>query len=115
MIDTKQIIADVRANLAKLDACPRHEFRRKGDSGRVMFRSICAKCGGELDGIQAKYYEVGIGHGRKESVETIEALAIHNRELLEALKGVIRVADRNTVEFDAARAAVKFGEDGDHE
>lgn len=27
-------------------------------------------------------------------------------ELLEALKGVLRIADRNTVEFDAARAAI---------
>lgn len=28
-------------------------------------------------------------------------------ELLEALRGVVRVADRATVEFDAARAAIK--------
>lgn len=27
-------------------------------------------------------------------------------ELLEALKGVVRIADRKTVEFDAARAAI---------
>lgn len=27
-------------------------------------------------------------------------------QLLEALKGVVRVADRKTVEFDAARAAI---------
>lgn len=31
-------------------------------------------------------------------------------ELLEALKGVVRVADRNTVEFDAARAAIAKAE-----
>jgi len=31
-------------------------------------------------------------------------------ELLEALKGVIRVADRATVEFDAARAAIAKAE-----
>lgn len=30
--------------------------------------------------------------------------------LLEALKGVVRVADRKTVEFDAARAAIAEAE-----
>lgn len=32
--------------------------------------------------------------------------------LLEALKGVVRVADRKTVEFDAARAAIARAEAG---
>jgi hypothetical protein len=31
-------------------------------------------------------------------------------ELLEALRGVVRVADRSTVEFDAARAAIAKAE-----
>ena len=31
-------------------------------------------------------------------------------ELLEAIKGVVRIADRNTVEFDAARAAIAKAE-----
>jgi hypothetical protein len=37
-------------------------------------------------------------------------------ELLEALRGVLRVADRATVEFDAARAAIAkaTGEHHDH-
>lgn len=33
-------------------------------------------------------------------------------DMLEALKGVLRVADRATVEFDAARAAVAKAEGG---
>lgn len=33
-------------------------------------------------------------------------------ELLEALKGVLRVADRKTVEFDAARSAIAKAEGG---
>ena len=33
-----------------------------------------------------------------------------NRELLEALKGVVRVADRKTDEFDAAHAAINKAE-----
>lgn len=33
-----------------------------------------------------------------------------NARLLEALKGVVRVADRKTVEFDAARAAIAEAE-----
>lgn len=32
--------------------------------------------------------------------------------LLEALKGVLRVADRQTVEFDAARDAIALAEKG---
>ena len=34
-------------------------------------------------------------------------------ELLEVLKGVLRVADRKTTEFDAARAAIAKAEGGD--
>lgn len=37
---------------------------------------------------------------------TDEHGADHTPDLLEALRGVLRVADRATVEFDAARAAV---------
>ena len=42
-----------------------------------------------------------------------EQLAEQRNELLAALKGVIRVADRATVEFDAARAAVAEVEGGE--
>ena len=37
--------------------------------------------------------------------------AAQRQELLAALKGVVRVADRKTPEFDAARAAIAKAED----
>ena len=54
-----------------------------------------------------------INHATEESQEADEALMAANArlisaapDLLEALRGVLRVADRATVEFDAARAAI---------
>jgi chromosome segregation ATPase len=41
------------------------------------------------------------------SEDRIDQLRDENEKLREALKGVIRVADRKTVEFDAAHAALK--------
>lgn len=46
------------------------------------------------------------GHWREE----VEAVEAHRDALLAALKGVIRVADRKTDEFDAARAAIAKAE-----
>jgi hypothetical protein len=43
-------------------------------------------------------------------VEANAALICAAPDLLAALKGVIRVADRKTVEFDAARAAITKAE-----
>ena len=44
------------------------------------------------------------------AVVEIARLEADNAALLEALIGVIRVADRKTVEFDAARAAITQAE-----
>lgn len=44
------------------------------------------------------------------AAEELRRLHSVNAELVEALKGVIRVADRKTDEFDAARAAIKKAE-----
>ena len=41
----------------------------------------------------------------------IAAVEAQRDALLEALKGVLRVADRKTDEFDAARAAIKKAEE----
>lgn len=47
------------------------------------------------------------GHGvSKEENDANARLIAAAPELLEALEGVLRVADRKTVEFDAARAAI---------
>ena len=48
-----------------------------------------------------------IGHKEMVRLQAAEARLIAAApDLLEALKGVVRVADRKTDEFDAARAAI---------
>lgn len=44
------------------------------------------------------------------TVSEIDRLKAVNADLLEALKGVVRVADRKTVEFDNARTAIENAE-----
>ena len=47
--------------------------------------------------------------GNPDKIEIARLRAL-NAELVEALKGVVRVADRATVELDAARAAIAKAE-----
>lgn len=56
---------------------------------------------------QAKSAEWDASHERKAARYRLEVAA---PDLLEALKGVLRVADRKTAEFDAARAAIAKAE-----
>lgn len=48
--------------------------------------------------------------GYAQAVREQSQQAAHCHELLAALKGVVRVADRQTAEFDAARAAIAKAE-----
>jgi hypothetical protein len=64
------ILTDVRANLAKLDACTRHEFvgvpecSVKCKDG-VLYRNFrCVNCGGTVDFHTEHWYRLGIEHGR---------------------------------------------------
>lgn len=50
--------------------------------------------------------DVSLDGGDVETEEANALLIAAAPDLLEALRGVLRVADRNTVEFDAARAAI---------
>lgn len=52
-------------------------------------------------------YRTGLADGLLEAVEAVERIEVPDSgELLAALRGVVRVADRKTPEFDAARAAI---------
>jgi hypothetical protein len=53
----------------------------------------------------------GLGGRRKnDEVQANARLIAAAPDLLDALKGVVRIADRQTVEFDAARAAIAKAE-----
>jgi len=69
-IDHKAILTEVRANLAKLDSCQRHEFvgLREGAircKDGFAFRDYrCANCGGKVDSHAERWYRRGIEHGK---------------------------------------------------
>lgn len=62
-------------------------------------------CVNACEGIDTEILE-SLPLGFKEHANENEQLKAINAQMLEALKGVVRIADRNTVEFDAARAAI---------
>lgn len=64
---TDKILADIRANRAKLDACTRpHEFQRDHEEPNPLrAKWVCSICGGRVDSIWAKWYRMGIDDARK--------------------------------------------------
>lgn len=58
-IDSKQIMAEVKANMAKLDGCVGpHDFVRMEEKLFSKFR--CTKCGGVVPGDSAGWYRKGL-------------------------------------------------------
>jgi hypothetical protein len=66
--------------------------------------------GGRMVGVMSKndwvVYKAGQDRMSTEEIEANARLIAAAPDLLEALHGVLRVADRATDEFDAARAAI---------
>jgi len=70
-IDTKQIMADVKANHAKLESCDRHDFSQPIDRRtkepipeRVVFCDWrCVRCGGWVDCHAKHWFDIGVRHG----------------------------------------------------
>lgn len=68
--DMDKIFLEVKANKAKLEACPRHEFSipidrrtKKPLSGPVMFCDWeCKNCHGRVDVTAKAWYERGMKH-----------------------------------------------------
>lgn len=65
--DSERIMAEVRANMARLAACSHpHAFRViDATDARLWHRYRCAKCGGEADGVAVRWYENGLHHGQR--------------------------------------------------
>lgn len=68
--DTKAIAAEVRANLATLDACSLHEFvglpegAMQCKDGLLYRKFRCSKCGGTCDSHALRWYELGLKHAK---------------------------------------------------
>lgn len=59
----KDLWERVKANQAKLDACPRHEFEILSQDGKIVARTQdryrCIHCGGEIDSHAHYWHEQG--------------------------------------------------------
>lgn len=61
---TVQELADkARENIARLNACERHQFEPIGPVQPLRTRYRCAKCGGEVDSHARHWYERGLIDG----------------------------------------------------
>lgn len=55
--------AEVKANHAKLEACPRHAFiAMEPEPRRLSGKWRCASCGGEVEASAARWYRLGLEH-----------------------------------------------------
>lgn len=82
-IDAKKILADVRANLALLDACQRHQFTHPAPF-TPGGRSVCSACGGKMDPLQAKAYDLGLKHATLAAAAVVAELRQRARDVLDA-------------------------------
>lgn len=53
---------EVKANTARLNACPRHDFVAE-QPGRLGSKWRCSACSGTVDGSAAHWYRQGLTHG----------------------------------------------------
>lgn len=58
--DFNEIAAEVKANHARLAACPRHDF---GAPQAFQKRITCKNCGGWADSLAVVWYQRGLAHG----------------------------------------------------
>jgi len=56
------ILAEVKENQLKLEACKHHDFQPI-TPGLFGTRYKCYACGGEVDGLSARWYAIGLLHG----------------------------------------------------
>lgn len=63
-IDSKAIMAQVKANIARLDGCAGpHDFHERPEVPRKLFaKRVCSKCGGEISSSDFYWYQKGLAH-----------------------------------------------------
>lgn len=64
MIDTNEIIKEVKANLAKLAGCKRHVFIAL-PTGKMFPKHRCKNCDGEVSCTDAQWYNKGLEHAKQ--------------------------------------------------
>lgn len=60
--EAKRLMERVKRNHATLNGCPRHEFALPDPPDLTVRKVRCARCGGEVDVIKARWYLLGIEH-----------------------------------------------------
>jgi hypothetical protein len=71
VIDPAAILADVRANIAKLHGCEHHDFhgipeRAMPCKDGLLYRDYrCSRCGGKVSASDYRWYQRGLEHGAK--------------------------------------------------
>ena len=66
MIDVKKVMAEVKANIARLQGCDvPHDFKPQSGKDEPTFgeKYKCTKCGGTVDHIAYAWYVKGLKHG----------------------------------------------------
>ena len=63
---SRKLLADIRANQDKLNACPLHAFDLPIDSIRFGAKWTCKNCGGTMDGIAVLHYAQGYAAAGKD-------------------------------------------------
>lgn len=58
-IDSAAILAEIKANRARLDGCARHRFDLGDPPYKFGMKVTCTNCGGTLDAIHAFSYTQG--------------------------------------------------------
>lgn len=67
--DVSQIWEEVKANHAKLDACPMHEFDAVPKPLHTLLKDyFCKHCGGKIDSIAHTWYQRGQVRYRRSGV-----------------------------------------------
>ena len=62
--ELERVRAQQALNAMTLSLCRRHYFVRAGDTPAYAARWRCASCGGEVDEVAARWYRIGLDHGR---------------------------------------------------
>lgn len=65
------LLEEIKANAAKLNACPKHQFEAAPLPYKMGHKFTCRNCGGKMEAIGAMYYARGYAAAGKNPNEII--------------------------------------------